>query len=401
VPRDDGPETATPRTKICFIIGTLERGGAEGQLVQLAVRLDRRRFEPRVCCLAGDGPHRAALEASGVPVAVLDGGSSSRARSPWALAKRLVRLILVLRAWRPDLVHGFLYSAYVLGAIAARATGVPIVVASRRSLGFFKESRPLWLWIERRANRATDCLIANSEAVRQDVLRQEGVPPSKVIVIYNGVEPSDPTRDELEALRAELDLGARHPIVIVVANLIAYKGHDVLFGALPDLAAEFPQLAVLLVGDGVERRAFEARARSNGLSHVVRFLGSRHDVTSLLALADVVMHPSTQEGFSNAVLEAMAAGKPVVAAAVGGNVEAIVEGETGFLVRVRDADALAKATARLLRQPTEAGIMGAKARARVQHLFTFSRMVAAHEQTYERLLAKRTLGARAKHRANS
>ena len=381
------PEVAPRRVRVCFVTATLDRGGAEGQLVHLAVRLDRTRFDPVVCCLTHDGPHREALEAAGVPVTALGVGRLQGLRAPVALARRLVRLVLAVRSLRPDVVHGFLYSAYVLGAIAARVNRVPVVIASRRSLGFFKASKPFWLFVERWANHRTDLLIANSEAVRQDVVRQEGQPPSKVSVIYNGVEVSEVSTERKVALRGALDLGDRHPIVAVVANFMPYKGHDVLFDALPELAAAFPQMAVLLAGDGSERTRLERRARAGGLSGVVRFLGVRADVATLLALADVVVHPSTEEGFSNAVLEAMAAGKPVVAAAVGGNLEAVLDGRTGLLVPARDARALAAATLRLLRSPAEARAMGEAGRVRACQQFTIERMVHDYERIYERLLA--------------
>jgi glycosyltransferase involved in cell wall biosynthesis len=308
-------------------------------------------------------------------------------RSPVAALKRLGVLVRVLRARRPAVVHGFLFSAYVLGAIAARLARVPIVVASRRSAGFFKAARPFWLWIERLTNRWTDHVVANSEAVRDDVVRQEGIPGETISVIYNGVDVPVFTDQQLMTLRSTLDVDGRHPIIVVVANLIAYKGHDLLFKALPPVLSAFPRLAVLLVGDGIARTHFQEQARSAGLGSVVRFLGVREDVPMILALADVVVHPSRHEGFSNAVLEAMAAARPIVASAVGGNVEAIVDGETGVLVPPDDADALGAAVLRLLRTPPEAARLGEAARARVEERFTIDAMVRAYERTYDRLVA--------------
>jgi glycosyltransferase involved in cell wall biosynthesis len=300
-----------------------------------------------------------------------------------------------MRARRPDVVHGFLYAAYVLGAIAARISRVPVVIASRRSLGVFKASRPVYLVVERLINGLTHHVIANSEAVRDDVLRQERLPSAKVTVIYNGVALPGHAGTRSDALRRTLDLDGRHPIIAVVANLIPYKGYDVLFDALPGMVSEFPELAVLLVGDGVARRQLEARAHASGLHGIVRFLGARDDVPALIALADVVVHPSTEEGFSNAILEAMAAGKPVVAAAVGGNVEAIVDRTTGLLVPVRDADALRAAAVWLLRHADEARTMGEAGRARVRELFTIDRMIGEYESVYQRLLAGRAPHAHA------
>lgn len=385
---------AARRLRICFVIGTLERGGAEGQLVQLATGLNRSRFEPSVCCLTHNGPHRHALEAAGIPVEILGLRRSKWLGLPIALPSRMLRLIRIIRKRQPDIVHGFLFGAYVLGAVAGRVNRVPLIVASRRSLGLFKASRPLWLLIERFVNRGTDHLIANSRAVRLDVVRQEGLAPSKVTVIYNGVEFTSWNEPRSQALVRAIGVADRRPIIAVVANFIAYKGHEFLFDALPAIAAEFPQLAVLLVGDGPLRQQFEVQVRANGLDAFARFLGARSDVPAILALVDLVVHPSTQEGFSNAILEAMAAGKPVVAAAVGGNEEAIVDRKTGLLVRNRDAAALATASLWLLRHPEEARAMGMAGRTRVQQLFTVERMVREYESLYEQLVTARASDAR-------
>jgi len=379
------PGPTRRRLKICFIIGTLDRGGTEGQLVQLATRLDRERFETSVCCLSHDGPHRAALEAAGVPVSVVGLRQLRGLRSTLDAAGCLLRLVRIIRASGPDVVHGFLYWAYVFGAFAARLAGVPFVVASRRSLGYFKESRTLLLLLERIANSATDLLIANSEAVRRDVIRQERVSPAKIRVVYNGVQLSQPDEQRRRELRAQLNLADRGPVVAVVANFIAYKRHDILFSALPALVAEFPTLVLLMAGEGPLESHFEAHVRSSGLGETVRFLGARAEASDILSLADVAVHPSETEGFSNAVLEAMAAAKPIVAVRVGGNAEAIVEGETGLLVPVGDAAALGQAVLAVLRNPDAARAMGEAGRARVVRLFSIERMVAEYEQIYDEI----------------
>lgn len=373
------------RLKICFVIGTLDRGGAEGQLVQLATRLDRGRFETSVCCLSHDGPHRAALEAAGVPVSVVGLRQLRGLRSTLDAAGGLLRLLRIIRASRPDVVHGFLYWAYVFGAFAARLAGVPVVVASRRSLGYFKESRTLLLVLERIANRATDLLIANSQAVRRDVVRQEHVSIAKIRVVHNGVQSSQPDERRRRELREQLNLADKGPVVAVVANFIAYKRHDVLFSALPALVAEFPMLVLLLAGEGPLESHFEVQARASGLGATVRFLGARAEASDILSLADVAVHPSETEGFSNAVLEAMAAAKPIVAARVGGNAEAIVDGETGLLVPAGDAAALSQAVLAVLRNPDAARAMGEAGRARAVRLFSIERMVAEYERIYEEL----------------
>ena len=182
------------RIKIIYVIGTLDVGGTERQLVALVTRLDRRRFEPTVCCLSAGGPLEAGLRAAGIPVTVVgfrglrpSMGLTFILRLPAILVK-LVRLGKLIRAKHPDIVHGFLFSAYVLAAPAARLAGVPTVLASRRSLGLFKAGKWHYLWQERFTNRLTDLIVANSEAVKADAVKQERLDPDKVLVIHNGVD---------------------------------------------------------------------------------------------------------------------------------------------------------------------------------------------------------------------
>ena len=140
---------------------------------------------------------------------------------------------MCVNAHKPHIIHGVLLHAYVLGALAGRLTGVPVIVASRRSLSIFKQGRRFWRLSERIANRWTDLIVANSEAVRRDAIETERLPPDKVVVIYNGLDVQQYGRTPdhtLRALRQELRLGAG-PVVIVVANFIDYKGHEYLLRA--------------------------------------------------------------------------------------------------------------------------------------------------------------------------
>lgn len=383
---------AAPRIRLFYLIGTLEVGGAEGQLVQLVTRLDRRRFEPVVCCLSSGGPYVNVLEAAGIPVKVIGFRGFRIFRHPHKVAVQLVRLVRAVRRVRPHVVHGFLFWAYILAAFAARMVRVPVVVASRRGLGHFKANKPHYLALERLANRLTDLVIANSEAVRQDAIREERLPAKKVVVIHNGLALGRLDSSPDAGLRGSLGLEKRGPVVGVVANFIHYKGHQFFLEAWAAAAKQFPTGTALLVGDGPLRREFEARAEAMGLGTSVRFLGTHQDVPALLALMDLVVHPSLEEGFSNAILEAMAAGKPVVATAVGGNPEAVIHKETGLLVPPGDSQALAKAMLWLLEQPREAARFGEAGRRRVAERFEISAMVRQYETVYERLVAEKCPG---------
>jgi glycosyltransferase involved in cell wall biosynthesis len=176
--------------------------------------------------------------------------------------------------------------------------------------------------------------------------------------------------------------------VIVVANLIGYKGHEHFLQAWATVCRQFPDAVALLAGDGPVRSEREADARRLNLESNVRFLGIRRDVPALLTVADLLVHPSTQEGFCNALIEAMAASLPVVATDVGGNREAVIEGETGLLVPPGDADRLAAATLAVLEQPDRGRAWGREGRRRVAERFQRGRMLPEYEALYDDLLSR-------------
>lgn len=368
----------TPRTRILYVIGTLERGGAETQLVELASGLDRARFEPTVCCLAGGGPLAATLAARGVPVEIVAATSGPRRLRALTGFSRLLRRV------RPDVVHGHLYWGNVAAALGGRLLGARAVVGSRLNLA--RPPPPARRALRRLANAWTHLVIANSEAVRHAAARVEGLTEERLIVIHNGVDCSRFDVAPDPRLRDSLGGGAG-PLVTVVANLRRSKGHAVFLQAWASVVRALPRSRALLVGSGPLHDELENRAAALGVRSSVHFLGARHDVPALLALTDVVAHASLREGFPNAVLEALAAGRPVVATDAGGTREAIVDGRTGLLVPPGDASALEAGLMRLLSNPDEARALGDAGRRHVAERFRISTMVRAHEAAYDRVLA--------------
>ena len=289
---------AVRRIKVFFIIGTLDVGGAETQLVELVSRLDRARFDPIVCSMKAGGALAAPLRSRGIRVEALgfigmrQGPWRQFARAAFAGLRGIWRLWRLLKHERPDLLHGILIQGYVPGTFVGRLAGVPRIVSSRRSLGLFKEGKIVYLWLERIADRFTDLFIANSEAVRVDTLRREPVPASKIIVIHNGL---DFARFDASQPAAEL-AAISGPRVIVVSNLLHYKGHECFLGAWQGVVRVVPGAVALLVGDGPLRGPLERRCQDLGITDSVRFLGLRHDVPALLAASDLYVHASREEG---------------------------------------------------------------------------------------------------------
>ncbi|GAA2084244.1 glycosyltransferase [Actinomadura alba] len=375
-PRGESP--AGP-ARVLLLIGQLGLGGTEKQVALLARGLRTRGIDVRVLVLFEGGAWENDLNAAGVPVVHL--GFHRRVAGWRMLPGNLAafrRFVRHLRRMRPDVLHAFLYHSYVTAAPAARLARVPVLVAGRRSLGDYKQERRALLAAERAATSLTDLLIANAHSVADDTLRHEGVPPRKLTVVYNGL----PDSAFAPAVPAAIDTDL--PVVLCVANLKRYKGHRYLLDAVARLRPGLP-CTLALAGAGPERPALERQADRLGID--VRFLGARTDVARLLARADVVVLPSLHEGMSNAVMEAMAAGLPVVASDVGGTAELIRD--RGVLVPPADAGALAAGLERVLTDPAFAARLGERARAWSREHLHVDGMVDQHVRIYGELLERR------------
>jgi glycosyltransferase involved in cell wall biosynthesis len=357
--------------RIMFAINTLERGGSERQLVELATGLDRARFAPSVVCVVSGGPLADELATADIPVAVF------RART----VSGLVALVAHTRRLAPDIVHAFLFGSNVIGTFAATIARVPVVITSRRSLSFFKDGRPHYDLLQGIANRFTDVVVSNSEAVRMDTIRRERLDPAKIRVIPNGVNLERLGKDgDAAALRAELLREGSGPLVVVVANLIQYKGLDYFVDAWRDVLKRLPQARAVVVGEGPERHSLESKAAD--ISHGLRFIGSRNDVPAILTAADLLVQSSLEEGMPNAVLEAMAVGRAVVATAVGGTVEVVENERTGHLVPPKDSRALAESIVRVLQDSDLRQAYGSAGRRRIEGDFSLAAMVASYSSLY-------------------
>jgi glycosyltransferase involved in cell wall biosynthesis len=226
--------------------------------------------------------------------------------------------------------------------------------------------------------------IAVSEANARYLTEQKRLPARKITVIHNGcdIERFDPTRRPPPGLRSELGFAAEDPVLLVLGRLEPQKGHRILLDAMPEVHRRFPRARLVCAGDGTLRGELEAQARSLGLAQVVRFVGYQPDVTPWLALADVSVLPSFYEGLPLAAVESLAAGRPVVATAVDGTPEVVVEGETGLLVSPGDPAGLANALCRLLGDPAGRARLGRAGRARAMDLFDQRQQVRRTQELY-------------------
>jgi glycosyltransferase involved in cell wall biosynthesis len=368
-----------------YVVDHLKIGGAQTHLVQLLTHLDRRRFSPMVCALKAQGELCRTVEAMGVPV--FDGGLGRTLMGPGGL-RVLWRLARLLRRERVDVAHAYLFHPNVLTPVAARLAGVRAVVASKRSLDRYPGRGPRYAC--RLGNALAHRVMVNAAAIGRFVAAEEGCPPGKMVLIPNGVrqEALAPSADRGRAKRRELGLPEDAPVVGAVSRLAWKKGIRHLVDAAPRLLEAVPDARIVVAGAGPLRGELEAAATALGVADRVRFLGSRSDTIELMAALDVFVLPSVVEGMSNALIEAMAVGRPVVATDVGGNPEVLVDGETGFLVPPGDPLQLTAAIVKLLESPEMAVEMGAAGRRRVLEHYQVDTMARRIEALYDDLLGR-------------
>ena len=370
-----GPSAWPSPLRVLFLIDELDIGGTEQQLLELVTRLDRQKYLPMVGCFR---PGRIAeeIEAAGVRMFRL----RKRAKVDPGLIYALWRL---MRRERIDLVQTYLFTANTWGRLAALLAGVPLIVSSERNVDIWENLYKQV--IGRCLDRWTHGTIANSRAVK-DYLVHQGLAAEKVQVIYNGVdlerfaEPASP-----DTIRAELGIPPGRPVVGLLARLEPQKDVHTFLRAAAQLVAKVPEVSFLVIGGGSLDEQLRQEARTLGLGAHVIFTGARRDIPRLLAACDISVMSSLKEGMSNSILESMMAGKPVVATGVGGNVELIRDGETGFLVPPRDPAALAAAIQRLLDDTALARAMGRRAQAWICGHVSVDAMVAATQRLYDRL----------------
>ena len=378
------------RRRILYVIGSLNVGGAERHLTNVAVRLKRRGWEPEIFALSPHGPLADSLSEAGVPVYgvtlpkwLVSVVRNDRLRARIGLLITVAVMVVTIWRRRPHVIHLFLPAAYIVGGLASLLTLVPARIMSRRSLNAYQSKHLLFARIERHLHPRMDLICGNSRAV-VDNLRHEGVEAAKLRLIYNGIDvgPFEQPFDRRQA-RTEMDIPPDATVFVIVANLIPYKGHADLIAAFAKIKGQLEGSWVLLcVGrdDGIGGQ-LQLQIDSAGLRANIRLTGARSDVPDLLRAADIGILCSHEEGFSNAILEGMAAGLPMVVTDVGGNAEAVVDGLTGLVVPPRDAGALGAAILRMQRDPQRV-VMGRAGQKRVGELFSMDACLNGYESLY-------------------
>lgn len=366
------------RHRILHIIPSLDRSGAEKQLVLLAGGLPRDEFDVHVAVLTRSGPLAAEFQARGVPCTLI--GKRWRL-DPWAY----LRLKRFLRAWRPDVVHTWLFAANAYGRAAALQCGVSHILAGERCVDPWKASYELA--IDRFLARRTEWIIVNSSGVR-DFYIGHGLPSEKFVCIPNGVELPAPSDFPRAALLAELSLPPQARLIGAVGRLWPQKRVADLIWAADLLKVVRDDVHLLVIGDGPLRNKLLKFRHQVRIEDKVHFLGHRDDVPRLMPHFDVLWLASGYEGLPNVVLEAMAAAVPVVATDIPGNRDLVQADHTGYLVPVGGRAEFARATQKILDDPALARRLGAAAREFVAREWSVRRMIDRHVALYRELLAR-------------
>ncbi len=364
--------------RVLQIIPTLDRGGAEKQLTLLATGLPRDQFDVHVCALTRGGPLLVELQRHNIPTTVIGKPWKFDPVAYWRLRRHIRKL-------NPDIVHTWLFAANAYGRAAAISAGVKHILAGERCVDRWK----VWheLAIDRWLARRTERIVTNSNGVCEFYV-EHGLPADKFVVIPNGIEPfaaaANSPRGEL---LAELDLPSHARLIGAVGRLWPQKRYKDLLWAAELLRVARDDTYLLIVGEGPQRWRLERYRDQIQVGDRVRFLGQRDDVLRLLPHLDCFWLASGYEGQSNAIMEAMSAGVPVVATDIPGNRDLVVPDETGYLVPVGDRAAFARHTNMLLDDAELAGRFGQAGRQRMLAEFTVEKMVARHTALYRELMA--------------
>lgn len=365
---------------IMHVVCSLECGGLEKVVISFANRLDKKRFNNTICCLDSIGELAEEVN-EGIKV-ILAGRKVKR--FDYSL---IFKLAQIFKKEKVGLVHTHNMGPLIYGTLAARLAGVPIVINTRHGRANKKCNRVIW--------GMNDAIITISEDARREILKWNHINEEKVRVIYNGIEINkfhfSNKQCSVIEIRKELNLQKDTYIIGIVARLAIEKDHKTLIKAFRNIVNSNINAELVIVGGGSCERDLKNIAKKENIMGRVKFLGFRDNIPKILTIFDVFVLSSVMEGISITLLEAMAAGKPVVATNVGGNPEVIVDGVTGFLVPPKKPDEMALSIIKILQESKLAKKMVDAGRKRVEEKFSLDRMVNEYMGIYKEILAKKKI----------
>lgn len=358
--------------------------GTERLVAEIAKRIDSSRFDVHLCCLFDSERFRQ--------MSIYCRTQLFPASSFYTFAgiRQIAAFRRYLRAEQIDIAHAFMLRTAILGVAGGHASGCTSTVTTRMSMDWYAPgiTRLFRYYLNPRTTR----VMANSEAIKQFASRMETLDPARIDVMYQGVDTRRFTpyseSQSIHRLATNFGIPKDTPVVGIVANYRAVKDLPLFLRAAKVVAANVPRAAFLLVGKGECFAELENLARELGIAESVFFTNGEGDVRDHLASMSIACLSSVSEGFSNAILEYMACGLPVIATAVGGNREAILDGQTGYIVSERAAEAFAKPIVRLLQNEDLRRQMASNSLRRARELFSMDGFVDRLEQYYEQLAGR-------------
>ena len=377
------------RPQILYVVDQLcQLGGAEHALLQIVHRLSSGRFRASIVTFEINQRLELLRGLTGrLHVLPL------RKTYDLNAAKMALQLRRILKSENIAIVHTFFETSDIWAASIAKLSGCPILISSRRDMGILRARKHQFAYPI--VNRFFDRVLAVSDEVRAYCIQHDHLSPDRVETLYNGVDIAELDSKAAEGnARQQLGLPAEVPIISTLANIRSIKGIDVLISAARLVCNEFPEAVFLVVGRVLEPETMAALltlVRSLHLERSIQFVGEMTNPFPVLRASNVFCLPSRNEGFSNALIEAMGCGLPCVATRVGGNAEAVQEGKSGYLVASEDSEAMADRILRLLRDPVMAQRMGETARETVKARFSIDAMMNRLMGIYDELLVAKNV----------
>jgi len=373
---------AEPR-KIVFVITDLDFGGAEQVLFDLCQGL-KEKFQIRVLTLKGKGHFAKLIEDLGIPVKSYELGRKKGFSYFLRFLYALFQTFRDLSQFQPDIVQGILFQGNLAARIAGKLSGAKVVLCSLHTF----DQAALKIIIEKLSSSLAQKYLVVSEALKIFCIKKVAIPADKIVVIRNGI-PLPQKVFAQDDLREKLGIKSGARMIGAIARLHPEKGIDLLIRAFQHLASEFPDSRLVIIGDGPEKENLKKSAQSLGISSRVIFAGFQPDPEKYLSLFDLFALPSRMEAMPVALMQAMAAGKAIVAAKVGGVPELVADHQEGILVPAEDEFMLTRAISRLLREPELAKRLGENARAKAEREFSLEKMIGSYHQLYLGLIGEK------------
>ena len=380
------------RLRLAQVVTRMDIGGVPDHIMTL-VRQLHVDFDIAIICGQIDDQHRQELEKLGIDIKIIP---FRRLLSPFADARTFLALRSIFKTGKFDIVHTHMSKAVLIGSIAAKWMRVPLIVNTAHNLGFIAlPNRALrllfWVYDFLLSRLFIDRVITVSDKVRDRIVATRMLPTKRVAAIHNGmyIDKFEVPQMELAARRQELLAGPDDVLIVCVARLVWFKGLSTLVEAMPDIVRSVPKSRFVVVGDGPLKAELTAQAESLGMGNRLQLIGERRDIPAILRASDLFVLPSVSEGLPISIMEAMAAGLPVVATDVGGIAELVEEGKTGLLVPSRQPGALASALIKLANNPKWRQTFGANGKQRIATEFSPSKMARCTAALYRDSLSDR------------